>query len=516
MTVGHEYTSRDCPEKVLPDFSSTKRKSERETSPENCVQVATMTVTIEMIPVEPGGRDGGEATVTSILDTTEQRQLVVVDDRNDKGTTTYCRGGANNNYRRRPHRKRNRVCLLVMKLVVGWSLTATAMYWLTILVPFPFQDNDSPFLTLFDEDQKPILRFHPDDHVFRIMQITDIHLGEAEDTDWGPEQDAKTWKMLEKILTLYEQPDLIVLGGDQLTANDCIDNCTTYYRRLGDFLSVFGIPWATILGNHDDLEYQKSDPPQAHNYTRRELLAVDQAYPLSLTETGPASVTGASNYVLNVWDYDDDGLLELNQKRPALQIFFLDSGGGTLPEAITDSQVQWFRHQQHKQLSQQQDLIHGQHDVLPPAVAFQHIPTHQHQPHVGCMGFHDDGVEEIHSDAGIVDALVESNRFAFLGVGHNHGNDYCCPYQANVTATANINNANNVTHSDLYFCYGRHSGYGGYGTWTRGVRMYEMKLTGREKDSNDNGLTQKNFHWRSWVRLESGAYVDHFDWRPSS
>ena len=30
-------------------------------------------------------------------------------------------------------------------------------------------------------------------------------------------------------------------------------------------------------------------------------------------------------------------------------------------------------------------------------------------------------------------------------VGHDHGNDWCCP------------------HSGMMVCYGRHTGYGGYG-----------------------------------------------------
>jgi hypothetical protein len=45
---------------------------------------------------------------------------------------------------------------------------------------------------------------------FQIMQITDIHLGEAEYTDWGPEQDRKTMKLLNQMFE-YEKPDLIVL-----------------------------------------------------------------------------------------------------------------------------------------------------------------------------------------------------------------------------------------------------------------------------------------------------------------
>jgi hypothetical protein len=44
------------------------------------------------------------------------------------------------------------------------------------------------------------------------MCIADIHLGEAQDTDWGPQQDWKTWNLLDKILLKWKHPDLIVLS----------------------------------------------------------------------------------------------------------------------------------------------------------------------------------------------------------------------------------------------------------------------------------------------------------------
>jgi len=93
-------------------------------------------------------------------------------------------------------------------------------------------------VSLFGTRRTPILRFRigneydnfssssstysdkNKNRTFQIMQITDIHLGEAEFTDWGPAQDEKTMKLLDKMFE-YEKPDLIVLGGDQLTANNC-------------------------------------------------------------------------------------------------------------------------------------------------------------------------------------------------------------------------------------------------------------------------------------------------------
>jgi predicted MPP superfamily phosphohydrolase len=349
----------------------------------------------------------------------------------------------------------------------------------------------------------PVLRFRLDDYsspyyshshisaaasdqTFKIMQITDIHLGEAEYTDWGPKQDEKTFRLLEKIFEYEPDCDLIVLGGDQLTANNCLGNCTHYYGILGKFMSGYGVPWATIMGNHDDMDFEVEDgtgATMAHSYTRRDLLRVDQRFALSLSQSStPGEVTGVTNYVLDV--------LDPITEKPALQIFFLDSGGGSLLEAINDDQIRWFREKAGISVDETTTT------TKLPAVAFQHIPTWQHEYVDGtCLGYRGDGVAELEYDGGIVDAMIESGRFHFLAVGHNHGNDYCCPY--------GYGNNDNQDNNNLYFCFGRHSGYGGYGKWDRGVRIYELLMTaddeGDDNFYNEGSETTKAFKWRTWV-----------------
>jgi DNA repair exonuclease SbcCD nuclease subunit len=319
--------------------------------------------------------------------------------------------------------------------------------------------------------ERPSLNFRNDGNdddswKFKILQITDIHLGENEQSLWGPEQDRKTWIVLDKVLTM-ETPDLIVLSGDQLTGNNCKENATSYYRMLGEFLSAYDTPWAMIFGNHDDQAYEIYGTHQTipAKYSRRDLLEIDQSFPLSLSEGGPLEVTGTTNYVLDV-NLEDTA---------AAQIFFLDSGGGSYPKTIDDSQIQWFQEQASKSQL--------------PAVAFQHVPTEAYQFADACAGFQgEEGIDPLEYDAGIANALAESGRVSFLAVGHNHGNDYCCPY-------------NDGSDTALHVCFGRHSGYGGYGKWERGSRVYELTIS---RDQSPSTAMQ----WKSWVRLESGEIVD--------
>lgn len=62
-------------------------------------------------------------------------------------------------------------------------------------------------------------------------------------------------------------------------------------------------------------------------------------------------------------------------------------------------------------------------------------------------------------------------------VGHDHGNDWCCPYKK------------------MWLCYARHTGYGGYGNWPRGARILE--------------IVDRPFALKSWIRMEDGFVHSH-------
>jgi predicted MPP superfamily phosphohydrolase len=314
------------------------------------------------------------------------------------------------------------------------------------------------------QERKPILRFRSsegdDVYRFKIVQLADLHLGEAHTTNTalGPEQDAKTWELVHQILT-KEQPDLIVLSGDQISANACLENATEYYKLLGEKLSRYKIPWAMTFGDYDDRDFELRDGSNETvpaKYTREDLVEVDMSFQYSLTEKGPDMLFGVTNYVLTAF----------LENSPAAQIYIFDSGGGSLPLEMQQSQVSWF----------------SQTDQRLPAVAFQHVPTMNMQYSEHCMGYHGEDLQALHQDPGIADAMSETTRVYFLAAGHNHGNHYCCPFTR-----------------WLQVCMGAHTGYGGYGDWQRGARVYELEMT----DPKEYTL-----EWRSWVRLESGEKYD--------
>ena len=163
------------------------------------------------------------------------------------------------------------------------------------------------------------LRFQ-ENRKFKIVQFADLHFGEDAWTAWGPLQDVKSLRVMEKIL-VQEQPDFIVFTGDQLTANNIgfqEKNATKYWDQVVSVAQAHGIPWAHALGNHDDAPFEPDPHPEYHT-SRDELLQHDQTFDLSYTQ----SLFGGSNYVLYI--KAPIGTHDL------ASMLMLDSGGGTRP-----------------------------------------------------------------------------------------------------------------------------------------------------------------------------------------
>lgn len=320
----------------------------------------------------------------------------------------------------------------------------------------------------------PTVTGRRDAYKFIILQMADIHLGEAPG-EWGPTQDVKTWRAMNTILSLT-RPDLIIFSGDQITANDIKDNATTYYKMLGDFIESYHIPWGIIFGNHDDANFLNTSMTTSKRSDLLKFLQQqDYKYSVTRQDSSPTNVFGVSNYVLNVTLPLRDSVVTM-----AAQIILLDSGGGTLPNQLQRSQLDWISSIRVRDI---------------PAVVFQHIPTSHHSfQDKMCVGSNGDGgIDPVSYDPGILDFLLSDGAVHLLAVGHNHGNSYCCP----------ATNGNETL--PLTLCFGRHSGYGGYGDFARGSRMYELNI---KVSASPEDAEKPKFTLRSWVQMESGNVTE--------
>ncbi|XP_021830021.1 probable inactive purple acid phosphatase 16 isoform X1 [Prunus avium] len=325
---------------------------------------------------------------------------------------------------------------------------------------------------------------------FKIALFADLHFGEAESTDWGPLQDVNSTRVMCSVLD-DENPDFVIYLGDVITANNiAIRNASLYWDQAVSPTRAKGIPWASVFGNHDDAAFEwpiewfsapgipKIHCPVANSSCsgvedcsfkgtqRLELMKNEiELNALSYSQFGPKELwPSVSNYALQVFSSE-------NPKSPVAFLYFLDSGGGSYPEVISSTQAEWFR----------KKALEINPDSRVPEIIFWHIPSRAYKKVAPLFGIHKPCVGSINkekvatqeAETGIMKLLVERVSAKAVFVGHNHGLDWCCPYEK------------------LWLCFARHTGYGGYGNWDRGARIVE--------------ITQQPFSIKSWIRMEDGS-----------
>ncbi|ROV91195.1 hypothetical protein VMCG_09337 [Cytospora schulzeri] len=343
----------------------------------------------------------------------------------------------------------------------------------------------------------PTLHF-TDEGTFQIAIFEDLHFGEAEDTDWGPLQDVDTVKVMKTVLA-DERPQLVVLNGDLITGENTFkENSTDYVDEIVAPLVESGLPWASTYGNHD------SD----FNLSREDIYAREKAYDNSLTQwMANASDAGVTNYYLPVY-------ASHNSTVPVMILWFFDSRGGNYyqeeaaygssvgqPNWVGSSVVSWFE--------KARDNLARIYGTSLPSLAFVHIPVD------AFLAFQEEGVDANKEpgingdiplsqqgiasgqgssetvfiydgqDVPFMQALVETENLMAVFSGHDHGDDWCFKWNSKLTGTT-------VNGNGLNLCFSRHTGYGGYGSWTRGSRQILVSL-----DTLGNST-------ETWTRLEDG------------
>uniref|UniRef100_M1AYN5 ATPAP16/PAP16 n=1 Tax=Solanum tuberosum TaxID=4113 RepID=M1AYN5_SOLTU len=231
------------------------------------------------------------------------------------------------------------------------------------------------------------LHLRPSGSSFKIALFADLHFGENAWTDWGPRQDVNSIKVMSTVLD-EEQPDFVVYLGDVITTNNIpIQNASLYWDQAISPTRDRGIPWASVFGNHDDMPFEwpmdwfsstgippfrcpmnascpsESEGGKGCNFkgtTRLELMTNElEMNKLSYSKFGRKDLwPSVSNYVLKLSPTDDP-------ESVIAYMYFLDSGGGSYPEVISNAQAEWFN-----RTSQE---INPNSRV--PEIIFWHIPS---------------------------------------------------------------------------------------------------------------------------------------------
>ena len=213
-----------------------------------------------------------------------------------------------------------------------------------------------------DENGNYTFTTKTDDSEFRIMQLTDIHIGGG---FMSIKKDNMALNAVAAMITA-EKPDLVVVTGD--VAYPVPFQAGTINNKrpailFADLMEKLGIYWCLTYGNHDTEAYSFFDREEISEiYTDRD------KYPHCLFSKGPDDVDGCGNYVINV-------------KNPSGKIiqslFMIDSHSYTdndyfgimwKYDCVHKNQIEWYKNQ----LNSLKAENGGE---MPKSLMFMHIPV---------------------------------------------------------------------------------------------------------------------------------------------
>ncbi|KAJ5647184.1 hypothetical protein N7490_003556 [Penicillium lividum] len=330
-----------------------------------------------------------------------------------------------------------------------------------------------------------------EDGTFQISVFEDLHF--AEDSN----KDVLTNKVMDHVLS-KEKPQLVVINGDLISGEATkSSNSSKYLDQVVSPMVNGKYLWASTYGNHDS--EVNLDP-------RKDIYDQEKKYQNSLTQSLVAgSKAGITNYYLPVFSHSGS-----ESDTPVLLLWFFDSKGGhettnqvskrnsiARPDWVDESVVEWF--------NQTKSNLKDKYGKVVPSLAFYHIPAD------AMRVYQDSGVDSHKSpglngetvvqqgsgaslytgqDSPFMRALLDTSGLMATFSGHDHENDWCFKWDGKTVAQ-------NLSGNGLNMCYGRHTGYGGYGNAVRGGRQIL--------------LTQETLadEVETWIRLEDGTISAH-------
>jgi hypothetical protein len=247
------------------------------------------------------------------------------------------------------------------------------------------------------------------------------------------------------------------------------------------------IPYATIMGNHDD----------EGSLTRTQMVELLASLPYSLTSMGVRTLPGAGNYYVQVMSH--------NGLHSALTLWFFDSHSYSPDEKkykgydwIKPEQISWFKDVAGGLKGDNKKYSHIHLDM-----AFIHIPIPEYRGAGLMIGNRNETVTAPQYNSGFYDALIDMD-IPVVSCGHDHVNDFCLfPDKQKVFVAdkskpeskpgTSPNPAVQPKFDKIWLCYAGGSGfggYGGYGGYQRRVRFWEL-------NANEGRIT-------TWKRVEYG------------
>lgn len=326
------------------------------------------------------------------------------------------------------------------------------------------------------------LRFNSKRGELRILQVADMHYGDGKRTpceDVLPRQirgcsDLNTTAFIRRVI-LAEKPDFIVFTGDNIFGLDATDAVKSMNAAFAPAIAS-NIPWAAVLGNHDQESTLSREGVMKH--------IVGMKNTLSQLNPAGARVDGFGNYNLQVHGVEGSRL----ENKSLLNLYFLDSGDySTVPSIpgygwIKPSQQLWFQHTSsklQKSYTSRPEPLKGS----APGLAYFHIPLPEYASFdsTNSTGVRQEGISSAMVNSGFFTTMVAAGDVKAAFSGHDHLNDFCGKL------------------TGIHLCYAGGFGYHAYGKagWSRRARMVVATL---EKTERGSWGAVKSI--KTWKRLD--------------
>ncbi|MBA0826562.1 hypothetical protein Goarm_011394 [Gossypium armourianum] len=344
---------------------------------------------------------------------------------------------------------------------------------------------------------------------FKILQVADMHYADGKTTpclNVLPSQvhgcsDLNTSAFIQRMIQA-EKPNLIVFTGDNIFGFEAKDSAKSLNAAFAPAIAA-GIPWAAVLGNHD----------QQGTLSREGVMKHIVGLKHTLSQFNPSEahiIDGFGNYNLEVGGVEGSGFAN----KSVLNLYFLDSGDySTVPSIpgygwIKPSQQLWFQRTSAKlqvrtssELSM--DAIFGPNNKpflfvsqsaymrppmakksFAPGLVYFHIPLPEFASFEASnfTGVRQEGISSASINSGFFTTMVEAGDVKAVFTGHDHLNDFCGQM------------------TGIQLCYAGGFGYHAYGKagWSRRARVVVASL---EKTDGGWGAVKSI---KTWKRLDDG------------
>ncbi|ERN08176.1 probable inactive purple acid phosphatase 29 [Amborella trichopoda] len=350
------------------------------------------------------------------------------------------------------------------------------------LPPSPSASETTATTTRRSKSESEILRFDGKGR-FKIVQVADMHYADGETTpclDVLPEEvpgcsDLNTTAFLNRII-MAENPNLIVFTGDNIFGLNAADSAKSMNAAFAPAVHS-KIPWAAVLGNHD----------QESTLNREEVMKHIVSMPHTLSRLNPPlsscdgdHIDGFGNYNLEVHGPIGSKL----HNKSILNLYFLDSGDySTVPSIpgygwIKPSQQVWFQ-KTSSELQRRYKTGPEAQKRGAPGLAFFHIPLPEFSSFDASnfTGVKQEGISSPSINSGFFTTMVEAGDVKAAFIGHDHVNDFCGKL------------------TGVHLCYAGGFGYHAYGKagWPRRVRIVV---------ANTNPMNGAVKSIKTWKRLD--------------